>query len=141
VVAEGRLVPHDSIAGLAEAIGVDPTALVGTIERYNGFGVEGRDADFGKAGRFLAPVARPPFYGVLVRPTVVNLTASGLRIDGDTRVLTNRGTPLPGLHAAGECVGGIIGPVYVGSGNSLGTCTTMGRVAGRTAATTSAGAS
>jgi succinate dehydrogenase/fumarate reductase flavoprotein subunit len=141
VVAEGRLVPHDSIAGLAEAIGVDPTALVGTIERYNRFGVEGRDADFGKAGRFLAPVARPPFYGVLVRPTVVNLTASGLRIDADTRVLTNRGTPLPGLHAAGECVGGIIGPVYVGSGNSLGTCTTIGRVAGRTAATTSAGAS
>ena len=74
--------------------------------------------------------------GVLV---VVNLTSSGLRIDADTRVLTHR-APIPGLHAAGECVGGIIGSVYVGSGNSLGTCTTIGRVAGRVAATTLAGA-
>ena len=46
----------------------------------------------------------------------------------------------PGLEptsfelAAGECVGGIIGPVYVGSGNSLGTCTTFGRLAGLAAA-------
>jgi fumarate reductase flavoprotein subunit len=140
VVAEGRLVPHGSIVELADALGVDRAALVGTIERYNGLAAEGRDTDFGKAGKFLAPVARPPFYGVLVRPTVVNLTSSGLRIDADTRVLTNRGTPVPGLHAAGECVGGIIGPVYVGSGNSLGTCTTMGRVAGRTAAVSSKGA-
>lgn len=82
----------------------------------------------------LTPVSSPPFYGVPVGPTVVNLTASGLRIDVDTRVLSNRGTPIAGLHAAGECVGGIIGPVYVGSGNSLGTCTTIGRLAGLAAA-------
>ena len=141
MVAEGRLVPHDSITpGWPRRSASIRPRWSGPSSATTGFAAEGRDTDFGKAGKFLAPVARPPFYGVLVRPTVVNLTSSGLRIDADTRVLTNRGTPLPGLHAAGECVGGIIGPVYVGSGNSLGTCTTIGRVAGRTAATTSAGA-
>ena len=139
VVAEGRLVPHGSIDELADAIGVDRQRWSGPSSATTASPPRATTPTSARPGSSSPPVARPPFYGVLVRPTVVNLTSSGLRIDADARVLTSRGTPVPGLHAAGECVGGIIGPVYVGSGNSLGTCTTMGRVAGRTAASTSMG--
>lgn len=134
MVAAGRVVPHDTLAEVAAGLGLDPAALGGTIERYNRFADAGVDADFAKAGKFLARVDRPPFYGVPLRPTVVNLTASGLRIDASGAVLGCDGASIAGLFAAGECIGGLIGPVYMGSGNSLGTCTTMGRLAGASAA-------
>jgi succinate dehydrogenase/fumarate reductase flavoprotein subunit len=38
------------------------------------------------------------------------------------------------LFAAGECVGGVLGDVYVGSGNALANALVFGRVAGRSAA-------
>ena len=38
------------------------------------------------------------------------------------------------VAGAGEVCGGVIGPRYVGSGNSYGNCVTMGRVAGQSAA-------
>ena len=44
------------------------------------------------------------------------------------------GGPIPGLFAAGEAAGGIVGPRYVGSGNSYANCVTFGRIAGETAA-------
>jgi succinate dehydrogenase/fumarate reductase flavoprotein subunit len=64
----------------------------------------------------------------------VCFTACGLRIDRDARVLNNDGRPIPGLHAAGESAGGVVGPRYVGSGNSYANCVTFGRVAGASAA-------
>ncbi len=42
--------------------------------------------------------------------------------------------PVPGLFAAGECTGGVLGDVYVGSGNSFANCLVFGRAAGRSAA-------
>jgi len=38
------------------------------------------------------------------------------------------------LFAAGESVGGVVGPRYVGSGNSYANCVTFGRIAGASAA-------
>jgi fumarate reductase flavoprotein subunit len=49
-------------------------------------------------------------------------------------VLGDDGTPIPGLFAAGETTGGVLGDIYVGSGNSLSNCATFGRIAGATAA-------
>ena len=63
-------------------------------------------------------------------------TAYGLRIDRDARVQSEAGLPIPGLYAAGECTSGVIGPMYVGSGNMYSNCVTMGRIAGATAAVT-----
>jgi fumarate reductase flavoprotein subunit len=57
-----------------------------------------------------------------------------LRIDGGARVIGEAGEPVEGLYAAGECTGGIIGPFYAGSGNSLANCVTYGRIAGLSAA-------
>jgi fumarate reductase flavoprotein subunit len=67
-------------------------------------------------------------------PIAVNLTGAGLRIDDCARVIGADGAPIPGLFAAGECTGGLIGPLYMGSGNSLGLATGIGRIAGEEAA-------
>ncbi|WP_019873679.1 FAD-dependent oxidoreductase [Sporichthya polymorpha] len=130
----------DDLASLAVEVGLDPTAVVGEIDRYNGFADAGTDADHGKAGKFLLPLRTPPFYAVPLYPITVNLTGAGLRIDDCARVIGADGRPVPGLFAAGECVGGLLGPLYMGSGNSLGLATGVGRIAGEEAAALATGA-
>jgi hypothetical protein len=49
--------------------------------------------------RFLATVDTPPFSAALVRPTGVELTATGLCIAADGRVLHRHGHPIARLHA------------------------------------------
>jgi fumarate reductase flavoprotein subunit len=68
------------------------------------------------------------------------LTAIGMRIDHEACVIHENSLPIPGLYAAGECVGGVLGSIYVGSGNAVANCTVFGRVAGRNAARLALGA-
>lgn len=134
MLAEGKVHRRDTVAELAAAIGVPAEHLVATVERVNALAELGEDADYAKAAKFLEPIATAPFYAVEVRPATCCFTACGLRIDRDARVLDEAGRPIAGLFAAGEVTGGVIGPRYVGSGNSYGNCVTMGRVAGQSAA-------
>jgi fumarate reductase flavoprotein subunit len=133
LLADGRAHAADDPAKLAEAIGLDPGVLIGELQRYNANADAGHDADFGKKADFLLPLRTPPFYAVPVRPVTVNVTGAGLRVDDRARVLGTDGRPVAGLFAAGECVGGLLGPVYMGSGNSLGLAVGMGRIAGEEA--------
>jgi succinate dehydrogenase/fumarate reductase flavoprotein subunit len=82
----------------------------------------------------MRPVATGPFCAAEVRLSQLGLTSVGLRIDSDTRVIDTTSTPVAGLYAAGECTGGALGEVHMGSGNSLANCLTFGRIAGRSAA-------
>jgi len=134
LLADGRAHAADDPAKLAEALGVDAGVLTGEIERYNAHADAGHDADFGKKAQFLLPLRSAPLYAVPVRPVTVNVTGAGLRVDDRARVLGVDGRPVDGLYAAGECVGGLLGPVYMGSGNSLGLAVGMGRIAGEEAA-------
>ncbi|MGQ0464168.1 MAG: FAD-dependent oxidoreductase [Sporichthyaceae bacterium] len=129
---DGRAFVADDLASLAAAL--DLPALVGEVQRYNAHCDAGVDADFGKAGKFLLPLRTGPFHAVPVRPVTVNVTGCGLRIDDQAGVLGPTGSPVPGLFAAGECVGGLLGHVYMGSGNSLGLACGVGRMAGESAA-------
>jgi succinate dehydrogenase/fumarate reductase flavoprotein subunit len=138
MVAAGRVHTGATIRGLAESAGIDPDTLDGTVRRYNTAAEAGVDGDFLKPPEYLHPLTTPPFYAVEVRPASLAVTACGLRIDRDARVVGERGEPIPGLLAAGECTGGIIGPFYAGSGNSLSNCVTFGRIAGTTAAAAAA---
>lgn len=133
-----RVYRADSLTELAGVLGVDPQGLSGEIARYNEFAAVGNDRDHGKAGKFLLPLATPPFYGIEVRPLTINLTACGLRIDDHARVVGEDGAPIAGLFAAGECTGGII-KTYIGSGNSLANACGFGRIAGEEAARRAAG--
>jgi fumarate reductase flavoprotein subunit len=134
MVTAGKVHRAGSVGELADALGLPVDALEGTVARYDAHVAAGEDADFGKDPRFLEPVATPPFFGAEVRPATVCFTACGPRVDRDAAVLARNGRPVPGLFAAGECVGGIIGPTYVGSGNSYASCVVFGRVAGASAA-------
>ena len=136
---EGKVHVADSVDSLAEKIGVPAEHLQATVERVNELHARHEDADYLKDPKFLEPIAEGPFYAVEVRPATCCFTACGLRIDRDAQVLDSSGRPIPGLFAAGEVTGGVIGPRYVGSGNSYGNCVTMGRVAGQSAAALAAG--
>jgi flavocytochrome c len=139
MVRKGKVATAGTIAELATAIGVPASHLGGTVERYNRGVRGGIDTDHEKAAKFLEPVETGPFYAVELRPATVCFTAFGLRIDARARVLGNDGAPIPGLLAAGECTGGVVGEQYVGSGNSYANCVTIGRIAGTTAASHAAG--
>lgn len=136
---EGKVHVADSVDSLAEKIGVPAAHLLATVDRVNELHARHEDADYLKDPKFLEPIAEGPFYAVEVRPATCCFTACGLRIDRDAQVLDSSGRPIPGLYAAGEVTGGVIGPRYVGSGNSYGNCVTMGRVAGQSAAALAAG--
>jgi tricarballylate dehydrogenase len=59
-------------------------------------------------------IERPPFEAYSVG-CGITFTFGGLKIDTTTRVLDLEDTPLPGLYAAGELVGGLFYFNYPGS--------------------------
>ena len=111
-------VRSNSVDDLAEAIGVPSRVLRGTVARA--------------APDHSLRVA--PFYAVRVTPGVVALTACGLTIDAEARVLDEAGDPIPGWFAAGETTGNVVGDMYIASGNSIANCVVYGRIAGDNAA-------
>jgi fumarate reductase flavoprotein subunit len=134
MVTAGKVHQTDTVEALAKALGLPAEEFEGAIARHNAQVAAGEDADYLKDPKFLEPIATPPFYGAELRPATVCFTACGPRIDRDARVLDRTCRPVPGLFAAGECAGGVIGPAYVGSGNSYANCVVFGRVAGVRAA-------
>ena len=74
------------------------------------------------------PVEKGPFEAFAVG-TGITFTFGGLKIDTTTRVLDIADTPLPGLYAAGELVGGIFYFNYPGA-SGLMSGAVFGRLAG-----------
>jgi hypothetical protein len=134
MLSAGLVLQADSISDLAKQIGIPAENLEGTIDGYNEGVDAGGDRLFRKPARVMRRIDSPPYYATELRLSVLCLTSMGLRIDPDARVYDNRTRPVPGLYAAGECAGGVLGDIYVGSGNSWANCVTYGRIAGRSAA-------
>lgn len=134
LLAAGAIKRANTLEDLARLTGLPAANLVGTVERYNQHVAAGEDADYLKKSEWLRPVSTPPFYASPLIMDRVAVTATGVRIDHDATVLHETSRPIPGLYAAGECTGGVLGDIYVGSGNSLANCAVYGRVAGRNAA-------
>jgi succinate dehydrogenase/fumarate reductase flavoprotein subunit len=134
MVKEGKVHQADTVGDLARAIGVPADALAGALAKYNADVAAGEDTVHQKKPAVLRPVATPPFYATELRLCQLSVTGVGPRIDRDSRVIGAANQPIPGLFAAGECAGGVLGEVYVGSGNALGSALVFGRVAGGAAA-------
>jgi len=132
-VTKGRVKSGDSLALLADKVGVKADTLAVTLDDYNADIAKGVDSKFLKKFRPLLPVATPPFYAVELRTATVGTTGSGLRIDEGAHVLDSTGRPIPNLYAAGEITGGFYGDRYAGGGASLGQALVWGRIAGRNA--------
>lgn len=129
----------DDLASLARATGLPASELDLTVAAYNAQVVLGEADVFGRFSEDLdedkpPTLGEPPFYALRLYP-MSRKSMGGLVIDNQARVLTGAGTPLPGLHAAGEVTGvaGINGS-HGGSGTFLGPSVYTGRIAGRTAA-------
>jgi tricarballylate dehydrogenase len=133
-----------TIRDLAAQIGVDPDALDVTIREYN---AAINDAPFNPAvkdgkrtvgiappkSNWALPLDQPPFLAFAVT-CGITFTFGGVKIDAAARVLDRTNRPIPGLHAAGELVGGLFYHNYPG-GSGLSSGMVFGRRAGTTAAT------
>ena len=142
-VRAGRTLSAATLTELAAAMDVPSDALSATVTRWNArLAASGADPDFLREDSLAAkgspqppaPIAAGPYYAARVLPTELVCTHTGLEIDHDAAVLDRTGTPVPGLFAAGEAGGGVLGMRYVGGGNAVANALTMGRVAGRNAA-------
>ena len=114
----------------AEVIGLDPSALVNTVGRWNRACDAKHDADFGRT-LMRAPIVQGPFYAVELSPSMLN-TQGGPRRNEKGQIVRPDGTPIARLYSAGE-LGSIYGYLYQGTGN-IGECLAFGRVSGRNAA-------
>lgn len=143
LVGTGAVVRADDLAALADRIGVPAQNLLATVERWNDQLPQGRDIDFQRdqtlaakgSTKPLAAMTTPPFHATRVLPAELVCTHAGLEIDANASVLDQQARPIPGLYAAGEAGGGILGNRYVGGGNAVANALTIGRLAGQSAAT------
>ena len=126
----------DSIAGLADKLGMPPDVLVASVAEYNATSAGAPDK-FDKAPGSCAPL--PPFLALdlsLYNRSVPATTFSlgGLAVSGETgEVQSESGEVIPGLYAAGRAAVGLCSNSYV-SGLSLADCIFSGRRAGAHAA-------
>ena len=133
MVALGKVKVAQSVAELADQLAIPAPPLAATLDVYNADCAAGRDSFFDKRAPVFKPVATPPFYATELRLWHMPLTAVGPQIDASARVMDNLWKPIPGLYAAGEVTGGVVGQHYVGSGNSYANALVFGRRAGMTA--------
>jgi succinate dehydrogenase/fumarate reductase flavoprotein subunit len=127
----GILKKADSLGALAAAFGIDPPALIASVERWNSQCQSGGDTDFGRPSGTMMPVVKPPFYAGSVWPVVSNTQGGPVR-DGEQHVIDSFGAPIPHLYAVGD-LGSAFGYLYLSGGN-IAECFISGRVAGQNAA-------
>ena len=129
----------DTIGELATKIGIDPAALIATIEDFNTSIdrsvpldptiKDGRRAETTPPkSNWAAPIETGPFsaYGVTCG---ITFTFGGLKSDTEGRVLDENGEVIPGLLVAGEMLGGLFSGNYPG-GSGLAAGCVFGRRAG-----------
>lgn len=139
----GILVRADTLAQLAQQIGVDAAGLAESVARMNGYAATGVDEEFGKGDNLfdtyysdpavrpnpcLAPIGKAPFYAVRIDAGDIG-TKGGLATDASARVLRDDGSAIAGLFAIGNTSASMMGTSYPGAGSTLGPAMTFGFIA------------
>jgi len=133
----------DRIEDLGARLGIDPAGLAAEVQRFNGFARTGTDEDFGRGelawSRSYGGDARsananlgtlePPFYGVRLHPT--GGASAGLLTNVDAQVVGQRGEPIEGLYASGDCSAHVDMGMGQQAGISLGRMLIFGLAAAR----------
>ncbi|WP_406066265.1 FAD-binding protein [Streptomyces sp. NBC_01077] len=157
LIADQKLMRHDidravltdrspetapTLEALAARLDIDPAAVRATVDTYNAAAVPG-DLDITQLdgiattgieppkSNWARPIDEPPYVAWPVT-CAITFTFGGLRTDAKARVLTEKGTPVPGLYAVGE-VAGIYHHAYPGATSVL-RALVFGRIAGEQAA-------
>lgn len=138
----------DTLAELAEKVGIDPAGLTAQVERFNAMVANGHDDEFNRGDntydnfymwgdmefeppfRTLGVIDRAPFYAVKMEAGALG-TAGGPKTNADAQVIDWQGNPIPGLYAAGNAMAAVLGDIYGGAGGTLGPGMTFGYIAGK----------
>lgn len=133
----------DTLAELAQLIGVDAAGLEHTVAKVNDYARTGVDPDFGRGGNVfdryygdsnikpnpcLAPLRKGPFYAMRMDAGDIG-TKGGLLTNADAQVVRENGEPIAGLYAIGNCSASVMGTSYPGAGGTLGPALTFAYVA------------
>lgn len=138
LAATGPLPAHvetdTTLEGLAARLGIEPTALAATVDRWNGICGSGGDPDFGRGDNSydryygdprleqspnLGTVERPPFYAVRVMSGSVG-SKGGPVTTPHGQIVDTEGRPRAGWYAVGNASAFWTGDGYPGPGTTLG---------------------
>jgi fumarate reductase flavoprotein subunit len=126
----------DSLAELANKIGVNPDALQKTVDEYNKCCEKGHDDLFAKNPRYLQPVKEPKFYAFRIGNSAYG-TVGGIKINERAEVVDTEDEVIPGLYAVGDCANGAMAYdfalAHVLQGGPMSFALNMGRIAGENA--------
>jgi 3-oxosteroid 1-dehydrogenase len=151
-VPDSRLPPNwmdtvlyraDTVAALADKIGIPAPELATTITRFNASARQGVDEEFGRGSNFynaflgdpkhkpnacLGEIEKGPFYAC--RLDLGDLGSKGgpvTNIDGQVMGMDEK--PIDGLYAVGNCASTLMGRAYPGAGVTLGSTMIFGYLA------------
>ena len=125
LISRGIVQSGETVAELAEALGLDADALQATIDQWNADCAAGADSQFHNES--LKPL-EGKLYGYRFG-VGAHYMMGGLLINENTQVLNENEEPIPGLYAAGETTGGFHGTVRI-DGSGTGDAFTFGHLAG-----------
>ena len=140
----------DSVADLAAELGLPPSELTATVDRWNELVDKGHDDDFSRGDSAydgwcgdrshypgvlstLGRIDSGPFYAAPLHSSTLG-TKGGPRTTVDCEVLDVDGDVIPGLWAVGNAMAAPTGMVYGGAGGTLGPALVFGYRGGRSAA-------
>lgn len=128
------IIEADTVEELAEQIGVDPEALVKTVDEFNAATDGDKTTGLAVDKTALAvKVETAPFYAIYPLQPGCIMGFGGLYCNADGEVLEADGTPIPNLYVAGEAMGGVFMYDYM-AGASLARASVYGRVTAKNAA-------
>jgi succinate dehydrogenase/fumarate reductase flavoprotein subunit len=145
-LADGYLKQGQTLADLAQQLGVPADKLQATVERFNTLADKGVDDDFQRGttdyqrangdatwhgpNPCLGALREGPFYAIALYPGDIG-GATGLVTDGDARALNAQGVAIDGLYACGNDMHSIMGGVYPAPGITIGPAITFGYLAAK----------
>lgn len=130
----------ETLEGALKLAGYEGDALqtaLDQVAKYNELCATGKDSQYGKDSKYMVPIDTPPFYTAPAsnsKTTSAGLvTLAGVETNNNLQVVDAAGNVIPGLYAAGNCLGERYGNSYATpfAGNSIGMAMTHGRVAGK----------
>ena len=131
-IEQGIIIKADTLAELAEKIGLDAEALQNTVSEYNQNCADGKDPYYGRPADKLVPISEEgPYYAIKLEKGVIN-TQGGAKRNENCEILDLDGNVIPNLYGAGE-FGSIFSDIYQG-GCNLAETIIDGRIAGTRAA-------
>lgn len=136
-IESGLVKKADTLAELAEMMGLPVDAFTATMAAYNHACEVGEDEGFFKKPQYLRPIVQAPFYGIPLATGTMG-SAGGIRINGNMQVVDVDYNPIPGLYAVGLDATGLYGDSYNMEipGAANGFAHTSGRIAARHAVAT-----